>query len=126
MGYTILYISEIESRKIIKAFNYFYYIGGRFPTNNDLITAPGREVLDFIYVKPPDQRKSPRGLYEMFTGTKSHALVSTQFPFALNIYLDGDLQTSKDPMNEYYHNLSIQALSKLKYEVILNLLGLLN
>ena len=100
----------------MKAFDYFYYISGRFPIKL-IITAPDGKVPDFIKTKSPDQEISPLRLYEMFRGTKSH--VFTQFLCTLNIFLDGDHQISKDAMTEFYHNLSIQSLSKSNYEVSL-------
>ena len=38
-------------------------------------------------------------------------LVSIQFLAALNIYLAGSAKNSKDAMSEFFHNLSLQALS---------------
>lgn len=95
----------------MKAFDFFYYINGRFPTNNDLITALDGDIPDFIKIKLPGQKISPHQLYEMFRGKKSHVLVSTQFLSALNIFLGGNLQISKNGMAEFYHNLPIQALT---------------
>ena len=63
----------------MKDFDYFYYINERFPTNNDPNTTPDRDVPDFIHIKSPEQKISPCQLYEMIRGTKSHALVSTQY-----------------------------------------------
>ena len=40
--------------QIMKAFDYFYKINRRFPTNNDLITAPDGEYPDFTKIKTPD------------------------------------------------------------------------
>ena len=107
----ILDISESGSRKTMKAFDFFYYINGRFPTNNDLITALDGDIPDFIKIKLPGQKISPHRLYEMFRGKRSHVLVSTQFLSGLNIFLDGNLQISKNGMAEFYHNLPIQALT---------------
>lgn len=37
-----LNFSESGSREIMKAFDYFCYINGRFPKDNDLVSAPYR------------------------------------------------------------------------------------
>ena len=95
----------------MKAFDFFYYINGRFPTNNDLITALDGDIPDFIKIKLPGQKISPHQLFEMFRSKKSHVLVSTQFLSALNIFLGGNLQISKNGMAEFYHSLPIQALT---------------
>ena len=83
----------------------------------DIFTAQDGELPDFTKIKSPDQKISPRRLHEMFRGTKSHALVSTQFLCALNFFLDSDRQISKDAITAFYHNLLMQALNKLYYEV---------
>ena len=72
----------------MKAFDFFYYINGRFPTNNDLITALDGDIPDFIKIKLPGQKISPHRLYEMFRSKKSHVPVSTQFLSALDIFLE--------------------------------------
>lgn len=41
---------------------------------------------------------------------------SVQFLCALNNYLSGDREVSKDAMTELYHNLLMQALSKSNHE----------
>ena len=79
----------------MKAFDYFYYISGRFPIKL-IITAPDGKVPDFIKTKSPDQEISPPRLYKVFRGTKSHVFM--QFLCTLNIFLDGDHQISKDAM----------------------------
>ena len=38
---------------------------------------------------------------------------------SLNIQLGGDPNLSKDAMSEFYHNLSLQALSKSNHEILL-------
>ena len=50
-GWAIL---DREIMQIMKAFDYFYKINRRFPTNNDLITAPDGEYPDFTKIKTPD------------------------------------------------------------------------
>lgn len=78
----------------MQAFNQFYYISGRFST-----------------------QKYPHVYCKRYIGVKPHALVSTHFLCVLDIDLEGDYQISKNAMAEFYHNLSMQTLSKSNYEV---------
>ena len=50
----------------------------------------------------------------------SQLLVYTQFLCAVNIYLGGNQQISKDTMTEFSHNPSVQSLSKLNYKITLD------
>ena len=53
---------------------------------------------------------SPFDFYEKFNST--HCLVSTQFLAAFNIFIGGNKTISKNAMSEFFHNLSMQALSR--------------
>ena len=119
-GWSFLNFSESSSREIMKAFNCFYYIKGRFRTDNNLISVPDGENLDFINLRSSNQKILPLRLYELLRGTKSQGLVCTQVLCALNIYLGGNQQISKDKITEFYLNLSMQALSKFNYEITLD------
>ena len=82
----------------------------KFPIEND----------KFVYVpegvRPPfvrtNEKISPSMLYETFQSTDAHGLVATQFLAALNIFMRGDSALSKNAMSEFFHNLSMQALSE--------------
>ena len=56
---------------------------------------------------------SPFGLYENVTPTEVHGLVCVQFLAVLNVHLGGEKYILKNAMNEFFHNLSIQALNQL-------------
>ena len=47
----------------------------------------------------------------MFKDTKSHGIVFIQFLSALNLFFGGDVDLSKDTINELYKNLSLRTLS---------------
>ena len=59
-----------------------------------------------------------------FSSGGTRGLACVQFLAALNIHLSGDKTISKDAMREFFHNLSMQALSKsddlilLKFDAI--------
>ena len=54
---------------------------------------------------------------QKFRGSKSDALVCTQFLCTLNIQLGVDLKIPEDAMSEFYRNLSIQVLSKSNHKI---------
>lgn len=51
-----------DSKKLMKFTDYFYYISGRFPPENELVDAQ-------------KEKNSPCRLYEILRGGKSHGLV---------------------------------------------------
>ena len=50
-------------------------------------------------------------LYEKFRTTNSHALVSSQFLAALNIFFGGDPELSRRFLTEFYQNMTVSTLS---------------
>ena len=74
---------------------------------------------------PPGAGKtSLKKLYELFEDTKSHGLVSLQFLSALNLFIGGSIENSKNAMSELYHNLTYETLSgaiEIQFEWISNL-----
>lgn len=56
----------------------------------------------------------------MFRGEILLRLFCTQFLCTLNIFLGDNQEISKNEMNEFYQNLSIQALNKNNSEVLLS------
>ena len=56
---------------------------------------------------------SPFSLYENFNPTEVHGLVCVQFLAVLNVHLGGQKYILKNAMNEFFHNLSMQALNQL-------------
>ena len=62
---------------------------------------------------------SPSELYDKFSSSSSRGLACVYFLAALNIHLGGEMLTSKNAMSEFYHNLSMQLLSKSNDEMFL-------
>ena len=67
-GWSFLKFSESSSRHIMKAFDYFYYINGRFPADNNLISAPDGEIPYPISLRSSSQKILLPRLYELFRG----------------------------------------------------------
>lgn len=116
-GPSFLNLSDSIIRKIMKAFNYFYYVNGKFPINNNLSSAPEGKTPDFISARSSNQKMLPRRLCKLLKSAKSHSLVCVQVFCVLNFYLVGDQKISKDAITEFYHNVLMQTLSKLNHKI---------
>ena len=116
-GPSFLNLSDSIIRKIMKAFNYFYYVNGKFPINNNLSSAPEGKTPDFISARSSNQKMLPRRLCKLLRSAKSHSLVCVQVFCVLNVYLVGDQKISKDAITEFYHNVLMQTLSKLNHKI---------
>ena len=103
-------IKEIESHvEFMKVFNRFYFKIGRFPGNHvDLIVVPPGVKPSFV--KTYDQI-SPTEINEKFQSGPSYGLAAVQFLAALNVYFGCDKKLSQNVMSEFFHNLSLQALT---------------
>ena len=62
----------------------------------------------------------PSELYEKFNSENSRGLVCVYFLAALNTHLGGEKIILKNAMSEFYHNLSMQALSKSNGKIFIN------
>ena len=71
---------------------------------------------------------SPSELHEKFNSENSRGIFCVYFLVALNIHLGDEKIISKNAMSEFYHNLSMQALSKSNGKIFINLdtINLLN
>ena len=67
-----------------------YCINEKLSTDDNLISAPDKEIPDFINLQLLDQKILLLRLYELFRGTKSHGLLRMQNLGVLNIYLNSD------------------------------------
>ena len=103
-------IKEIESHvEFLKIFNKFYFKTGRFPGNHfDLMVVP--PGIKPSFVKTRDEI-SPSEINEKFQSGPSYGLAAVQFIAALNIYFGGDKELSRNVMSEFFHNMSLQALT---------------
>ena len=93
------YIQE----RILLTYRDFFYEHGRFPGNNTIVPIPIARIPSFI--KSGDIL-SPLALYETYVGQDMRGIVSVQFLAALNFFLRGDSELSRDAMSELFHNLS--------------------
>ena len=103
-------LKSIEKpRELLKVFSQFFFKMGRFPVSENLAIVPMDVVPSFVKT---NEVISPFDLYEKFNSTSVHGLVSTQFLAAFNIFVGGDKTISENAMSEFFHNLSMQALSR--------------
>ena len=99
-------LNEIENAtKMLSNFRLFYYLNGRLPLTNSLLTVPDGEAPDGT------DKINLKNLYEMFRDTNSHGLVSLQFLDALGIFFGLDTFVPKNAITELYKNLSYETLS---------------
>ena len=103
-------IKDIESHvEFMKVFNRFFFKTGRFPGNhNNLMTVP--LGVKPAFVRTSDQI-SPTEINEKFQSGPSYGLAAVQFLAALNVYFSGEKELSRNVMSEFFHNLSLQALT---------------
>ena len=99
------------------AYAHFFNELGRFPGSLDLAVVPQGDIPNFIQatviISPSD--------------SDARGLVSVKFLASFHVYLGGSLNISKKAPTEFYHNLSMQALSissdqtMLKFDAIVEL-----
>ena len=80
----------------------------RFPGSEHVMIVPMGVMPPFV--KTNEVIISPFDLYEKFNSSSAGGLVSTQFLVVFNIST-GDKTISKNAISEFFHNLSMQALS---------------
>ena len=103
-------LKSIENPKeLLKLFSQFFFKMGRFPGSGNLAIVPMGVMPSFIKI---NEVVSPFDLYEKFNSTSTRGLVSTQFLAAFNIFIGGNKTITKNAMSEFFHNLSMQALSR--------------
>ena len=86
----------------------FFYETGRFLGNSTIVSVLRERIPSFIESRDV---LSPLALYDTYAGCDMRGIVSVQFLAALNIFLGGDGEQSRDAMSELFHNLSWQALT---------------
>ena len=106
---------------ILQTYIDFFYKTGRFPGNQRLISIPRGRIPSFIN---SEDVISPRYLYERYLSRDMSGLVGVQFLAALNKYLEGDKEISRNAMSEFFHNLSWQALAADNDGVLLQFDGI--
>ena len=87
-GWTNLELVEANGRYLLKAIDYFYYVNGYFPADDNLVTAQKPTIPSFIQA---DTEISPISSYEGFIGDTLHTLICTELLCALNMQLLNNL-----------------------------------
>ena len=100
---------EFFEQNIIGTISESFQHHGRFPGSQYLIVVPRPEIPYFIKT---DKIISTIQLFEKFSSSDVHGLVSIQALAALNIYLGGKAETSRLALTEFLPNMSHQALNK--------------
>ena len=114
---------------ILATYRDFFYDTGRFPGRYELIHLPTPIMPSFI---KSNDWISPRSLYETYVGRDMQGITSVQFLAAFNRFLGGNVELSRNAMNEFFHNMSWQALTndndsvKIKFEAITDLVKNIN
>ena len=101
-------IRDTESAfDLVSLFDFFYFVNRRFPTATGITFVPKGDFPLEVTKEEVNIKK----LYEKFQGTNSHALVTSQFLAALNIFFCRNPETSRKFLTELYQNLTVRALS---------------
>ena len=108
--------NEVNTREILKTFDRFFFAFGRLPAINELIIVPTDNVPSFV---KSIGIISPSELYKRFNSGDTRGLVCIHFLATLNVHLGGDKMISKNAMSEFFHNLSMQALSKSDDRIVI-------
>ena len=101
--------NEFSDHNIIDTFCEFFQQHGRFPGSQELIVVPKPEIPYFIKT---DKIISTDQLFEKFSSSDARGLVSVQALAALNTYLGGNAEISRQALTEFLHNMSHQVLNK--------------
>ena len=85
-------IQNVDSvTKLMMLFEFFYFINNRFPTTTAQRFIPRADPPRAVNGDEVNIKK----FYEKFRGTNSHGLVASQFLGALNIFFDGNPETTR-------------------------------
>ena len=119
-------LKEVDSHiEVLKIFNRFFFKTGRFPGNHDnLMIVPAGVKPSFLKTR---DEISPFEINEKFQSGPSYGLAAIQFLAAKNIYFGSDKTIFQNVMSEFFHDLSLQALSidddsvKIEFDAIITL-----
>ena len=93
--------------ELLMLFDFFYFVNRRFPTAGVHTFIPRADLP----MEVNGEELNIKTLYEKFITTNSHALVSSQFLAALNIFFGGDPELSRRFLTEFYQNMTVSTLS---------------
>ena len=99
-----------SATELLRLFDYFYFINGRFPTTGKHTFVPRAR-------SPPEvngQELNFVKLYSNFNNTNSHGIVCSQFLAALFLFFNGSDVEGKvhNFFSELYQNLTVSRLSE--------------
>ena len=81
-GWGIKKISAVtDSQEMLNIFQKFYSLTGRLLLSNSLLVVPNGDA-------PPDEKLNMKQLYDLFTNTDSHGIVSLTFLGLIKFYLE--------------------------------------
>ena len=101
-------LQNVDSAKeLLMLFDFFYFVNGKFPTTATHTFVPRADLPMEVNGEELNIKK----LYEKFRTTNSHALLSSQFLAALNIFFGGDPKLSRRFLTEFYQNMTVSTLS---------------
>ena len=95
-----------SDHNIIDTFSEVFQQHERFSGSQDLIVVSRPEMPYFIKT---DKIISTNQLFEKFSSSDARGLVSVQALAALNTYLGGNAEISRQALTEFLHNMSHQA-----------------
>ena len=101
--------------EVMHTFDRFFFAFRRFPAIKNLVIIPTGEYL----ILSSHNIIQLSELYKKLSYGCTIGLVCVQFLAALSIHLGGDKTVSKDPINKFFHNLSMRALSKSDDSILL-------
>ena len=89
--------------ELLMLFDFFDFVNGRFPTTGVHTFIPSTDLP----MEVNGEELIIKKLYEKFRTGNSHALVSSQFLAALNIFFGGDPELSRRFLTEFYQNMTV-------------------
>ena len=103
-------------KQFFETLDTYFFAFGRFSAINKLKVVPTGDVPSFVW---SSDVISPSELYKRYNLGYTRELVCVHFLAALNVYLGGDKMISKNAVSEFFHNLSMQALSKSDSAIVI-------
>ena len=94
---------EFIQEQLLETYRHFHYQTGRFPGDNNIISISRAQISEFIELK---EVVSPLVLYEKYSSHDMRGMVSVQLLAALNIFVGGSGQVSRNAMSELFPKLS--------------------
>ena len=94
----------------------FFFDKGRFPESQELVMLPQPKIPDFVRTQIA---LSPNDIYKKVSSTNAKELVSIRALAALNFYIGGDKDISREAMEEFVRNSTFQVLTNESNKVVI-------